>query len=65
MSTLYRCPECKLTLTRFEVVEEIEHVPSEFWGARSTRQSVYLVCGHCGSDVEEAPPESKEEDSNE
>lgn len=58
MKAYYYCIDCKLTMHRFEVVEAIDTVPSEFWGARSVESRTCLVCPECGEDVEETsvPP---------
>jgi hypothetical protein len=53
VNNLYHCPQCERNLTRFECTEETEFVTSEAWGMREKTRCTYLVCGHCGSDVEE------------
>lgn len=58
----YHCYRCKTTMPETHTETDVEYVTSEAWGTRLTQAMRYVVCGTCGSDVEEVPDPSKEND---
>jgi len=53
MPLAHYCHKCDLVLKPYEIDTDVEFVTSEHFGQVATTQSVFDICGACGSDVEE------------
>lgn len=59
----YYCPECREFLEESGTILDVEHVPSEHFGACAVSAFHFRVCACCGEEVDDAPePEIEEDD---
>jgi len=60
----YYCPECDILIEELWTMLDHDSLTSIHFGMRLTEKHSFIVCAYCGSDVQDVPAESEDDDEN-